>query len=198
MEVLRTNSTLKQALLRVHPYLWEEVLAWVVVSEREDWMPTDMEPVEAYLTAGTLFSYASKLRDPYRRDAFRCVAVDAAAHGRPFPTAELRATAWKAEGLRRGRASVLSSSDIQGLARSNVTFLVAAAQGLDDSITSAVVDWDHIVPELAGPVQAEAAARSGSLVPRGSVPLQRAWQLLADRLACQPGGAGDRAGQEVR
>ena len=146
MEVLRTNSTLKQALLRVHPYLWEEVLAWVVVSEREDWMPTDMEPVEAYLTAGTLFSYASKLRDPYRRDAFR-VAVDAAAHGRPFPTAELRATAWKAEGLRRGRASVLSSSDIQGLARSNVTFLVAAAQGLDDSITSAVVDWDHIVPD---------------------------------------------------
>lgn len=146
MQVLRTNSTLKQALLRVHPHLWEEVLAWVVVSEREDWTLTDIQPVEAYLTAGTLFGYASKLREPYRRDAFR-VAVDAAAHGNPFPTAELREIAWKAEGLRRGRASVLSSSDIQGLARSNVSFLVAAAQGLDDSITSAVVDWDHIVPD---------------------------------------------------
>lgn len=146
MRVLRTNSTLKQALLRVHPNLWEEVLAWVVVSERENWMPDDTETVEAYLTAGTLFGYASKLRDPYRRDAFR-VALDAAANGRPFPTAELRAIAWKAEGLRRGRASVLSSSDMQGLARSNVTFLVAAAQGLDDSVTAAVVDWDHIVPD---------------------------------------------------
>lgn len=146
MEILRANSTLKQALRRVHPHLWEEVLAWVVVSERSDWTQADIELVEAYLTAGTLFGYAAKLRDPYRRDAFR-VAVDAAAHGRSFPTAELREIAWKAEGLRRGRAAVLSSSDFQGLARSNVSFLVAAAQGLDDSITSTVVDWDHIVPD---------------------------------------------------
>lgn len=155
---LREASELKQGLRFVHRQLWEEVLAWAVVSSRGEvrWNADDIDRVESYVMAASLFGYASRLRDPYRRDAMR-VCLNAAMHGSSFPLSDLRAVAWRAEGLRRGRAAVLASTDHQALAKANSALVIAAAQALDDDVRG--LDWDHLVP---------ASWRSKFRLPRGS------------------------------
>ena len=157
--LLRANSDLKQGLRFAHPHLWEEVFAWVVVSNRTEsgWSMQDVRAVETYILGATLFGYAQRLRDTYRRDAMR-VCLDAAANGQPFPVHRLLSVArFRGEDLRRGRVEVPRSDNLQGLAKNNPAFIVAAAQGLSDEVKG--LDWDHIIPD---------SWRSKLRLPRGS------------------------------
>lgn len=159
-DALRANSELKQGLRFVHRYLWEEVFAWVVASNREDctWTGEDMTPVERYLIGASLISYPQVLGDTYRRDAF-AVALAAGLEHEPFPMSRLLAVARnRGEDLRRGRSVVLPSTAVTEIARRNGPLIVAAAQGLDDEVGG--LDWDHILP-------ADYKGRSFRL-PRGS------------------------------
>ena len=143
---LRAQSKLKQGLRFAHRYLWEEVFAWVVASNRggETWSVEDLAPVETYLVGATLFSYSQVLGESYRRDAL-AVALAAGLAREPFPVARLLAVARnRGEDLRRGRSAVLPSTAVAEIARRNSALIVAAAQGLDDDVAG--LDWDHIVP----------------------------------------------------
>lgn len=145
--VLRQQSQLKQALRYVHRYLWEEVFAWAVASNRDAarWSAADVPAIESYLLGASLFSYPQVLGDPYRRDAM-AVALAAGAAGESFPTLRLLAAAReRGEDLRRGRRSVLAADELQRLAKANGLLVIAAAQGLDDEITG--LEWDHILAQ---------------------------------------------------
>jgi hypothetical protein len=145
IRVLRANSKLKQGLRYVHPYLWEEVFAWVVTSNRSasEWSAEHVPAVETYLLGASLFSYPQVLGDSYRRDAL-AVALAAGAASEVFPTSRLLATArWRGEDLRRGRSVVLPATALVEIAKRNRALVIAAAQGLHDEVDG--LDLDHVL-----------------------------------------------------
>lgn len=147
------NSRLGYALRQVTPELWDEVLAWVATSQREDtdWYESNRVKLDTYLLGATMFGYRSVMGDSFRRLAL-VEALQAGSKGKKFPLKQILSAARGKTELRgsRGRGVVgLDNADgRESLARRNGWILTAIAQRIpykweaeDD------FDWDHIFPQ---------------------------------------------------
>ena len=149
---MRTESRLGHCLRLVTRELWDDVLAWVACTDRddEDWYGENLPLIDAYLLGATLFRYRAVMGDRFHRAAF-LESLAAGAEGERFPLEQILAVARAGSGLhgnRREVATLGSDSARQAVADQNGQLLTSLAQRVPYTIDDAL-DWDHIFPTAA-------------------------------------------------
>lgn len=146
---LVAHSRLGFGIRLVSGRVWDEVLAWAVISTREDdaWYAENLPTIDAYLLGATLFRYPRVLGDSFRRTAL-LESLAAGVDGRHYPLQRiLEVVRAGNHGLRgtRDRVRTLGDpDDRQWTADRNTELLVSIAQRLPYETTN--IDWDHIFP----------------------------------------------------
>ena len=146
------HSDLGYALRLVTHELWDDVLAWVAASARDDveWFELNKALIDSYLLGATMFDYRSVLGSQFHRLAM-LEALTAGSNGEEFPTGSILAVAeakTSRQGSRGRRPLSLEGDDRDRLAGSRGTILTALAQRIPyEWEAEEKFDWDHIFPK---------------------------------------------------